>query len=91
MANTKLDGYVIIAENGKYIHTTQTGEREIDVYTTEWIDDADLFTKEGALTEAKNIRNNTGKFDYWVASQPVGIVKVTKEITIGQIESIEGV
>lgn len=84
-----IEGYAIVAENGNYIHTVQTGDREIDVFTTESVDDADMYdTYDIAVAEGNHIRNNTGKFDYWVSSLPVGVVKVEKTVKIGIVKGL---
>ncbi|UUV47104.1 hypothetical protein [Bacillus phage vB_BanS-Thrax5] len=83
-------GYAIVAENGKYIHTEQTGDRDIDVYTTDSIDSADIYdTYDIARAEARHMKNNTGKFDYWVSSIPIGVVKIEKTIKIGTVKGLD--
>lgn len=85
-----IEGYAIVAENGEYLRMEQTGNNNIDVFTTEYPDGADVYnTYDKAQEIAKDVLKNDGKWDYWVHSNPVGVVKIEKTIKIGIVKGLK--
>lgn len=77
--------YAVRMTSGRYLRCEQVSSTEIEIYSTDFVGNADLFEEQSAIEIVKAIKNGSDDcFEYYrpigFEEDPIGIDKVTIEV-----------